>query len=434
MPRRNAFASFSVRGSSGDVTKAEYIFRELRSSLWVKPSIMGIAAVAWVSFAYSGDRILPDKMKIGIEREILINLLGIMASTMLTVATFSVAAMVSAFAAVSTTATPRATRIVMQDKSTQNSLTAFLAAFIYAIVALVAISLGNYYGAGGRLLLFAGYCGMVIWVLISFVKWVDRVSKLGRMGDTLARVEEACREAFSSPEAMGTLGAKRISDKEISGQRITSDVIGYVQNIDVAALDEIAEKLETTIRVLERPGAFVDPHDALVAVGDRDDLDDDTIKRIRETFHLGDARRVNSDPRFGLILLAEIADRALSPGVNDPGTAIAVLGIQIRLMETWSNHRLEEAEVKYQNVEVQPLDPEDLMDDAFTAISRDGAAMFEVGVRIQKNLAVLTRLGDDDLTKAARRHSKLALEQSDHALVTASHKDAITKLAKLLDE
>lgn len=412
------------------MTKAEYLLSELRSRLWVKPSIMGLAAVGWVTAAYWGDAFLPDKMKIGIEREILINLLGIMASTMLTVATFSVAAMVSAFAAVSTTATPRASRIVMQDKSMQNSLTAFLAAFIYAIVALVAISLGSYYGAGGRLLLFAGFCLVLIWVLVSFVRWVDRVSKLGRMGDTLQHVEEACREAFSSPEAMGTLGARKTSDEPISGAKMTSQIIGYVQNIDIQQLNEIATELKTTIRVLERPGAFVDPHDALVIVKDKTDLDDEIMERIRGAFHMGDARRVRSDPRFGMILLSEIADRALSPAVNDPGTAIAVLGIQLRLMETWSKHHRETAEVKYENVEVAPLDPEDLMDDAFTAISRDGAAMYEVGARIQKSLAVLVRLGHENLTAAARRHSKLALEQAEASLATQTHRDLVRKLAE----
>lgn len=416
------------------MTKTEYLIRELRTRLWVRPSIMGIAAVVWVSFAYTGDRFLPDKMKVGIERDILIHLLGIMASTMLTVATFSVAAMVSAFSAVSTTATPRATRIVMQDKSTQNSLTAFLAAFIYAIVALVAISLGNYYGAGGRLLLFAGYCIMIVWVLVSFVRWVDRVSKLGRMGDTLERVEEACSEAFSSSETMGTLGAKKADDSAFSGATLTSEIIGYVQNIDVALLNEIAGELETVIRVQERPGAFVDPHDSLVIVKDTQNLDDEMVERIRGAFHMGDTRRVSSDPRFGMILLSEIADRALSPAVNDPGTAIAVLGVQIRLLEAWSNHHRGTSEVIYPNVEVTPLDPEDLMDDAFTAISRDGAPMFEVGARIQKSLAVLARLGNDKLAAAARRHSDLALEQAELALVTQTHRDLIRKLAKKVGE
>lgn len=412
------------------MTRTEYLLQELRSRLWVKPTIMGLAAVGWVSIAYGAGHFLPEEMQVGIEREMLINLLGILATTMLTVATFSVAAMVSAFATVSSTATPRATRIVMQDSSTQNSLTAFLAAFIYAIVALVAISLGKYYGAGGRMLLFVGFCIMVAWVLVSFVRWVDRVSKLGRMGDTLERVEEVCREAFSSSEAMGTLGARSTGDDAFSGAKITSEIIGYVQNIDVALLDKIAVELETTIRVLERPGAFVDPHDSLVIVKGKTELDEETVKRIHSAFHMGDSRRVVSDPRFGLILLSEIADRALSPAVNDPGTAIAVLGIQIRLMETWRKHDHDTSEVKYENIEVAPLDPEDLMDDAFTAISRDGAAMFEVGSRIQKSLGVLTRLGHDNLTAAARRHSRLALEQAEASLATNYHRELIRKLAE----
>lgn len=414
---------------NGAVTKTEYIFRELRSSLWVKPSIMGIAAVIWVNIAYLCATWLPEEMRVEVKRDILINLLGIMASTMLTVATFSAAAMVSAFSAVATTATPRATRIVMQDSTSQNSLTSFLAAFIYAIVALVAISVVEY-GAGGRFLLFSGYAFMVAWVLISFVRWVDRVSKLGRMGDTLEKVEEACREAFGSPEAMGTLGAKTAEGDAASGARLTASVIGYVQNIDVAELDKIAEELGTSIRVLERPGAFVDPHDSLVVVAGQETLEDEMAERILKCFQLGETRRVGSDPRFGMILLSEIADRALSPAVNDPGTAIAVLGIQIRLMATWGSHHGKTHEVRYQNIEVSPLDPEDLLDDAFTAISRDGAAIFEVGSRIQKSLAVLTRLGNDKLNSAARRHSELALEQAERSLATEFHKEIIRKLAK----
>ncbi|MEP2775204.1 MAG: DUF2254 domain-containing protein [Luteolibacter sp.] len=416
------------------MTKTEYLLRELRSRLWVKPSIMGVAAVLWVSCAYLFSDKLPEELLVDIKGETLISLLGIMASTMLTVATFSVAAMVAAFSTVSTTATPRATRIVMQDNSTQNSLTAFLSAFIYSIVALVAISVAPYYGISGRFLLFVGYSIMIIWVLVSFIRWVDRVSKLGRMGDTLARVEEACREAFRSRETMGTLGAKEAQGDPPDGARVKSDVIGYVQNIDVAALDEIGAELGSTIRILERPGAFVDPHDALASVGNRAELDEEIVERIRACFQLGDTRRVGSDPRFGLILLSEIADRALSPAVNDPGTAIAVLGIQVRLMEDWKCHISATNEVKYENVEVLALDPEDLLDDAFTAISRDGAAIFEVGSRIQKSLAVMSRFGNERLASAARRHSALALEQAMNSLPTEFHRNAIRTLSEKIGE
>ncbi len=415
------------------MTKTEYLLSELRSRLWVKPTIMGIAATFWVSLAYFWAHLLPDDLSVSIKREILINLLGIMASTMLTVATFSVAAMVSAFSAVSTTATPRAARIVMQDNATQNSLTSFLAAFIYAIVALVAISVVDY-GTGGRVLLFAGYTVMVAWVLISFVRWVDRVSTLGRMGDTLERVEEACRVPFASPNTMGTLGADEASGRPVPGVEVRMERVGYIQNIDIAALDSLARELGTTIRVLVRPGAFFGPHDSLAVVAGHDELDEESTERIRKAFVVGESRRVESDPRFGLIILSEIADRALSPAVNDPGTAIAVLGIQIRLMEAWCKHRRETPEVKYPNIEVFPLDPDDLLDDSLTAISRDGSAMFEVGARIQKSLAMLTRLGNKKLTAAALRHSRLALEQAERSLPTESHKELVRALAGKIEQ
>ena len=52
-------------------------------------------------------------------------------------------------------------------------------------------------------------------------------------------------------------------------------------------------------------------------------------------FAIGDSRSYDQDPRFGLIVLGEIAAKALSPGVNDPGTAIQVIGAGVRLLDVW---------------------------------------------------------------------------------------------------
>jgi hypothetical protein len=47
---------------------------------------------------------------------------------------------------------------------------------------------------------------------------------------------------------------------------------------------------------------------------------------------VGDVRSFDQDPRFGAVVLTEIASRALSPGMNDPGTAIDVIGRAVRLL------------------------------------------------------------------------------------------------------
>ena len=87
-------------------------------------------------------------------------------------------------------------------------------------------------------------------------------------------------------------------------------------------------------------------------------------------------------PRFGLIVLSEIASRALSPAVNDPGTAFerhwharpAVCPVERAVAPV--EHRAA-ALPAYDHVEVPELSFRDMFDDAFTGIARDGAATVE---------------------------------------------------------
>lgn len=410
------------------MSNLRYFLVQLRSKLWLKPALTGLGAVAWVEIALFTAGYSRLKPPFEIERDILLSLLQILASTMLTVAIFAVSAMVAAFSSVTTTATPRATQVVMEDRSSQNALAAFLSAFIYAIVALVAVS-AIPYGAFGRFMLFTGYVLIIGWVLFSFVRWVDQVSKLGRIHDTISRVEAASLEAFKDPMIAGTLGGKAAGEDLIDGERIHGSSIGYVRHIDIADIEEIAAKLETVIRLEVRPGAFVDRCRPIAVVAGSAPLDGKTKEKLIKAFTIGSGRQISSDPRFGLVMLAEIADRALSPGINDPGTAIAVIGSQIRLLTHWVDATRDESKCEYPHVEVAALSPEDLLDDGFTPIARDGAGMIEVGIRLQKALGSLHRLGHPGMSQAVARHSRLALEQAIVKLPTGYHRGLLEESA-----
>ncbi|MFM0339824.1 DUF2254 family protein [Paraburkholderia fungorum] len=56
---------------------------------------------------------------------------------------------------------------------------------------------------------------------------------------------------------------------------------------------------------------------------------------VRSAFSVDVRRSFEQDPRFGISVLTEIASRALSPAVNDPGTAIDVIGRGIRILSLW---------------------------------------------------------------------------------------------------
>ena len=231
------------------MTKLQFIFTKGASRLWVRPTLLSLAAILWVVLAYFASEFLPRSWRVDISKETLVNLFTILASTMLTVATFSV----SAFSSVSTSGTPRATRIVMSDSAVQSTLAAFLAAFIYAVVAITVLSALNFQPSG-RFLLFVGFVFLIGWVLISFLAWVDRISRLGKLGDTIDRVAAAARKAMGNPDNAGVLGARpqSASTRPDRGKTLHFDRFGYIQYIDLKTLQRPNANFTTPIRPAEQ--------------------------------------------------------------------------------------------------------------------------------------------------------------------------------------
>ncbi len=130
-------------------------------------------------------------------------------------------------------------------------------------------------------------------------------------------------------------------------------------------------------------------------------------------------------------MLSEIAGRALSPAINDPGTAIDVIGTLVRLFTLWVRSTADEPHAPtHDRVEVPELAVRDLFDGAFTALARDGAGMVEVGVRLQEAFRSLASLGDVAVRDAAIHHSRMALAHSERALALPEEIAAVREAAR----
>jgi uncharacterized membrane protein len=90
---------------------------------------------------------------------------------------------------------------------------------------------------------------------------------------------------------------------------------------------------------------------------------------LLETIIVSDVRSFAQDPRFCLSVMAEIACRALSPAVNDPGTAIDVIGRGVRILSAYAQNKIDETEVIYPSVHVAPLQIKDLLEDFFLPVA-----------------------------------------------------------------
>ena len=190
--------------------------------------------------------------------------------------------------------------------------------------------------------------------------------------------------------------------------RITSDRVGYVQHIELSVLSELAEATDQDIYLECLPGSFVSAGGVLGVGGA---LTDAQQAKARAAFTIDITRTFAQDPRFGLIALGETADKALSPGINDPGTAIDVIGRFVRIFSVWKDDRPSPPLV-HPRLHIRPLDPADMFDDAFRPIARDGAGLIEVQVRLQKAYLALAMAAPETLGPVAVQHAHESLARS----------------------
>ncbi len=406
-----------------------FFLNRLREHLWVRPLVVCLVSIAGVFALKFADRtplrgIAPD-----ISMESIEILLSIMASSMLVVATFTVGSMVAAYASTSNTATPRSFRLVIADDVSQNALSTFIGAFIFSIVALAAAK-NDFFQTAGRFALFIVTASVFALVVVTFVKWVDRIARLGRLGTTIDKVEDATTAALLRRRKAPTLGGAARQQPPQGGAPVFAPTIGYVQHVDIESLQAFATETRSRVVVAALPGTFAAPDRPLAYISGNEDEVDDT--RVTQAFAIGGERVFDNDPRFGLVVLSEIAGRALSPGINDPGTAIDIIGTLVRLFSLWIEpvEADDAPEPAYDRVEVPEISVHDLFDDAFTAIARDGAGIVEVAIRLQKALESLASLDDAAVREAAIHHARMALKRSEKALDLPEEIAAVRALAR----
>lgn len=409
------------------INRLKFFIARLRERLWIRPLGMCILSVIIAFVVKAADYGPVPGFVPNISPETIETLLKIIASSMLVIATFAVGSMVSSYASASSTATPRSFALIVADDVSQNALSSFIGAFIFSIVALISVMKG-FYQAGGRFALFCVTLLAFALVILMFLRWVDSIARLGRLGSTIDKVEDATAKALEARRRAPTLGGVRAWPRPAGSRAVYGKTVGYVQRVDVPLLQEYAAQAGLRIAVDALPGTFAVPGRPLAYIISQDNAAEqiDTC-RILAAFQIGDDRTFVEDPRFGLVVLSEIAGRALSPAVNDPGTVIDIIGTLVRLFVLWTKPVEEDqtAPCECDRVEVPAISVHDMFDDAFMAIARDGAGVVEVGIRLQKALHALFEAGDEDMQEAAKHHARIALARAELALKLPSDLDAI---------
>ncbi len=314
----------------------------LRSNFWFLPSAMAAAAIALAFGAIAFDRaVLSERFgSVGWAysggAEGASAVLQTIAGSMITIAGVVFSLTLIALSLASSQLGPRVLRNFMRDTTTQLVLGTFVATFLYCLLVLRSIvRSGDVFVPHLSVTISVGFALASLGVLIFFIHHVSVSIQADRMvaqiGDELLRaVDRLYPDAASPDDAPPGEGRPDAAVPDAFDQEarvIGSPDDGYVLRIDTDALTRLAEEEEAILRLERRVGEYVVSGAPLVSIwpGDRLTGDGDVEDRAGSAFVVGSQRAPEQDFEFTVIQLVEIAVRALSPGVNDPFTAIAAV-------------------------------------------------------------------------------------------------------------
>ncbi|MFO7481495.1 DUF2254 domain-containing protein [Oceanibaculum nanhaiense] len=365
----------------------------LRSALWFRPTIASVAAAVLALILAGTDRLLPEFIAIPeVDDGSVKELLKLLASAMLTVTTVTLSALLLVFNMVASQASPRALPGLMADKVTQNALSTFIATFVFAIAGILGLAL-EAYDKSGLSLLFG--CGMLLTVqaLRYLVQWMHHIAGTLRLGNIMARVHIDTQDSLARFLKDPHLGAHPVEGKreaEDGTATLATVRSAYLCGIDTDGLQKIAARNGLTIELMCRPGDFLHRDRPAMAIHIGEErLDDRLREKLLDCFLLGEERSTDQDPLLGLQILGEVASRALSPGINDPKTAIICLDRLEALLSQAAQPPQQEDVPRHDRLSLPALTFQTMLDRAMHSIARDGATDIEVVLR---QIAALERI------------------------------------------
>ena len=267
------------------------------------------------------------------------SILSTVAGSLITVAGLAFSITVVTSQLVSSQFTPRAIRSFLGDRVSQLLASAFVGIFAYCLLVLRAVRDEDESAAAFvpslavSLAILLGLVGLVL--LLAFIHRITQLIKVENIApriasEALASIKSLYPEPYGKP-AEGTELVSRW-ESESEPKVVRPERPGYVQTI---ALDELEAALPGSARVhvVVRPGDYATEESALARVWPADEADDGLLERLRELFSVQSERDVAQDVGFGIRQLADIALRAISPGVNDPTTAVTCIGYLPAIVE-----------------------------------------------------------------------------------------------------
>jgi uncharacterized membrane protein len=405
------------------------LWDQTRHSYWFVPSVLVLAAILLSFITLELDRALTDGesrtstswLYTGSAqgaRQLLAAIAGSMIGVAGTVFSITVVALTLA----SNQFGPRLLRNFMRDLGNQIVLGTFLATFLYSLLILRQVH-GEEGGDYRSLIPQISILVAVILAVVSLavlIFFVHHIAQSIQAPNVIAAVAADLKAVIDDlyPEPIGeampeTLRLRAELQRQIP-ERMDQDSAaihagraGYLQRIEAESLLEEAQRHDLVIRVDRHPGQFLLADDVVMRAWPAARVDDGVRDNLSQTFTIASQRSHAQDVEFGVDQLVEIALLGLSPGVNDPFTALMCID---RLAESLSYFAQRAIPSPYREgkdgrlrVIAYPMELRKMIDAAFNQIRQNSGRSLATMLRLLKAFERIGEHVHDEETRVCLR-------------------------------
>ncbi len=310
---------------------------------------------------------------------------------------------------------PRVLRTFLDDRIPQLTLGIFSASFVYALTVMRDVS-GSTDGSAGSVPQIALTVAFVL-VLASvalFLAFIHHITQsisvdtiIRTVGQETLKLVHRGRTASEGDAVLGDdaestdLRPARGSSDGTSQVVVQAESTGYLNAVNHRDLITLAAEHDACVTMLQPLGTYLvttQPVALVTCSAPGDEMD--WAGEVRKNFRVAWRRSMDQDVTFGLRQLVDIGERALSPGVNDPTTAVQVLNqlhtILHRMLQTGEVSTLmrdEEGRVRFVSRE---WSFEEYLDLCVDEIAHWGAASLQIPPRLTEMLIQLEQIARPD--------------------------------------
>jgi uncharacterized membrane protein len=260
-------------------------------------------------------------------------MLETIATVMVSVAGIAFSVTIVAFTLSTNQLSPRVLRSFRRDLVSQVTLAAFLGTFVYCLAVLARLGSIGALGDEVPSLSIALAVLLALGSLALFALFIGHIASMLQPASVISSIAEDARPGLELPfpAGVGTEPEDREAAREeaerrmreLPGQRVECEEDGYLAVVRADEIVVAAEEADGLVRQRIRIGAYMLPGQELATVWAPDEARaEDLTTRVAACFESGRQRTLPQDPGFPVRQLADVALKGLSPGINDPTTAL----------------------------------------------------------------------------------------------------------------